>query len=126
MGAPAAASEYAPVVAYEKAGLKIIMNLRKEAEPFTTAFTATFHNLLDAPMTSFVFEAAVPKYLKLTLHPATSAVLEPHSSNVTQALVVQNTSAGERPVLMKLRIGYQVQGNVVQEMAQVGNFPPGI
>merc|ERR1711904_151909 len=104
------ASESPPLIAFEKNGLKIVMNLRKAAEPWTIVFTATFHNQLDTPMISFVLEAAVPDYLVLTMHPATSRELEPHSKSVTQSLVVQHTSAGDRPVQMKLWIVYQVNG----------------
>lgn len=124
--APAAPSgDIPPFLGYEKGGLRIMFNIKKDVDA-TTHFVAVFHNLTDAPMTSFVFEAAVPKYLKLNLQQATSALLEPHSSNVTQALSIQNMSNGERPVLMKLRIGYLQNGNQVQDLAQVSNFPPGV
>ena len=49
------------MVAYDKACLKIMLNLRREADGSTTV-VAKFGNHLDAPMTNFVFEAAVPKY----------------------------------------------------------------
>ncbi len=56
-------------------------------------------------ISSFVFEAAVPKYLQLKMDPATSQVLAPQSSNVSQSMVVVNTTNGEKAMLMKLRIG---------------------
>lgn len=122
--APAVQTEFAPMPVYEKAGLKITFFLQR-AGPGTTSVTAKFANALDVPMTSYVFEAAVPKYLQLKMEPASSQVLPPHSESVTQSMVVTNSSNGEKPLLMKLRIGYSVNGQVVQEMAQVGNFPPG-
>eukprot|EP00449_Zooxanthella_nutricula_P062217 CAMPEP_0198557722 /NCGR_PEP_ID=MMETSP1462-20131121/89201_1 /TAXON_ID=1333877 /ORGANISM="Brandtodinium nutriculum, Strain RCC3387" /LENGTH=38 /DNA_ID= /DNA_START= /DNA_END= /DNA_ORIENTATION= len=34
-----------------------------------------------------------------------------------------NSASGEKGLLMKLRIGYVVNGQPVQEMGQVGGFP---
>merc|ERR1740123_1421292 len=131
-GAPAqappaamASQDIAPIVAFEKGGLKIVLLCRREPN-CTSAMTAKFFNSLDVPMANFVFEAAVPKYLRLTMQPATSQVLPPHSDHVTQTLTVVNTTNGEKPLLMKLRIGYAVNGAAVQEMGQVGDFPPGM
>jgi len=86
---------------------------------------AKFANSLDVPMTNFVFEAAVPKYVRLNMQPATGQVLPPHTDVVTQTMSVVNTTNGEKGLLMKLRIQYMVNGQQVQEMGQVGNFPPG-
>mmetsp|Transcript_57975 Transcript_57975/g.101586 ORF Transcript_57975/g.101586 Transcript_57975/m.101586 type:complete len:845 (-) Transcript_57975:103-2637(-) len=123
--AAAAPTEFAPMPVFEKAGLKVTFFLRRDA-PGTTSVTARFANVLDVPMTNYVFEAAVPKYLRLNMQPASSQVLPPHTESVTQTMIVENTSNGEKPLLMKLRIGYAVNGQMVQEMAQVGNFPAGL
>jgi len=76
-------------------------------------------------MTNFVFEAAVPKFVRLTMQQATGQILPPHTDAVTQTFNCVNTSNGEKGLLMKLRIGYMVNGAPVQEMGQVGNFPSG-
>jgi len=68
----------------------------------------------------------VPKYLQLKMEPASSQVLTPQSTNVTQSMAVANTTNGEKPIMMKLRIGYEHNGANVQEMAQVANFPNGL
>jgi len=112
------------IVAYEKAGLKIVMLCAKQPDG-SAIITARFRNDLDVPMTGFVFEAAVPKYVRLTMQPATGQVLPPHTDAVTQAMSVVNSTNGEKGLLMKLRIGYAMNGAPVQEMAQVANFPPG-
>eukprot|EP00420_Gonyaulax_spinifera_P016292 CAMPEP_0197896444 /NCGR_PEP_ID=MMETSP1439-20131203/39919_1 /TAXON_ID=66791 /ORGANISM="Gonyaulax spinifera, Strain CCMP409" /LENGTH=60 /DNA_ID=CAMNT_0043516971 /DNA_START=60 /DNA_END=239 /DNA_ORIENTATION=+ len=57
-------------------------------------------------MTNFVFEAAVPKFVRLVMQPATGQVLPPHMDAVTQSMSVVNSAAGEKGLLMKLRIGY--------------------
>jgi len=128
-GAPApvaAAPQEIPVMdVYEKNGLKIQFLAKRDAATNTTSVMARFGNASSMPMTNFVFEAAVPKYLQLKMEPATSQVLAPSSTNVSQSMVVVNTTAGEKPLLMKLRIGYEHNGGIVQEMAQVANFPGG-
>mmetsp|Transcript_145548 Transcript_145548/g.362953 ORF Transcript_145548/g.362953 Transcript_145548/m.362953 type:complete len:838 (-) Transcript_145548:453-2966(-) len=128
-GAPAPAAapvaqEAHQMLAYDKNGLKIMFACRKEPDGSSTVL-ARFRNDLDAPMTNFVFEAAVPKFVRLQMQPATGQVLPPHVEAVTQSMSVVNTTNGEKPLLMKLRIGYVVNGQPVQEMGQVGNFPAG-
>mmetsp|Transcript_20671 Transcript_20671/g.33376 ORF Transcript_20671/g.33376 Transcript_20671/m.33376 type:complete len:828 (+) Transcript_20671:132-2615(+) len=115
-----------PMDAYEKAGLKIQFMIRREATPSMYTIVARFGNMSSMPMSNFVFEAAVPKYLQLKMEPATGSALMPQSSNVTQSMAVSNTTGGEKPMLMKLRISYEHNGATVQEMAQVGNFPAGM
>jgi len=58
-------------------------------------------------MTNFVFEAAVPKFVALTIQPATGQVLPPNTMDlVTQTMTCVNSSNGEKALVMKLRIGY--------------------
>jgi len=122
--APAAPSAPHQMVAYDKAGLKIVLLCRKEPDGSATIM-AKFGNSMDAPMTNFVFEAAVPKYIRLVMQPASGQVLPPHTDVVSQTMSVQNSTNGEKGLLMKLRIGYMLNGQQVQEMAQVGDFPTG-
>mmetsp|Transcript_58552 Transcript_58552/g.130822 ORF Transcript_58552/g.130822 Transcript_58552/m.130822 type:complete len:832 (+) Transcript_58552:32-2527(+) len=123
--APApAAQEAAPMVAFEKNGLKVTFFPRKEANGSVTVL-AKFANTLNVPMTNFNFEAAVPKYCNLNIQPATGQVLPPQTDLVTQTMNCVNSTNGEKGLLMKLRIGYMCNGTPVQEMGQVGGFPPG-
>lgn len=129
LGGPAgvtpAATEAAPMVAFEKNGLKITFYPRKDADG-STSVLAKFTNSLNVPMTNFVFEAAVPKYVTLTMQPATGQVLPPNTADlVTQSMRCVNSTNGEKGLLMKLRIGYVCNGTPVQKMGQIGGFPPG-
>merc|ERR1719162_1326393 len=125
--APAAAAptELPPMDVYDKSGLKIQFIVRRDAATNTTSVLARFGNMSSMPMTNFVFEAAVPKYLQLKMEPASSQVLAAQSTNVSQNMAVVNTTNGEKPLLMKLRIGYEHNGAPIAEMAQVANFPAG-
>jgi len=120
----AQAPQETQTVAFDKGGLRILMDCRREADGSST-IVARFCNSLSVPMTNFVFEAAVPKYIRLNMQPATGQILPPCTDAVSQTMTCVNSTSGEKGLLMKLRIGYVVNGAPVQEMAQVGNFPPG-
>jgi AP-1 complex subunit gamma-1 len=125
-----AAVEIAPKVeevtamdVFEKAPLKVQFACRKGAELGSMDCTATYANTSSMPITKFVFEVAVPKYMKLKMEPASTQELAAMSANATQVMSVVNTMHGERPGMMKVRISYEHNGGVVQEMAQVSGFP---
>jgi len=111
-------------LAFDTGGLRINFACTADTSSGRTV-TAKFMNTHQFPMMNFVFEAAVPKYVQLSMQPATSSVLLPGSHDVTQVMKITNSTNGEKPVLMKLRICYNLNGSVMQEMAQVGQFPPG-
>jgi Adaptin C-terminal domain len=61
---------------------------------------------------SSLAQAAVPKYLKLEMLPASSSSIPPNSSGaVTQEIRVVNSQQGEKNIMLKLKIGY-FQGGV--------------
>jgi len=116
--------ETVTMTAYDKAGLKIVLHCKKNADG-STGILAKFGNSLDVPMVNFTFEAAVPKYVKLNLSPASGQMLPPKMESVTQQMTCVNSSNGERPLLLKLRLSYTMNGQSVQEMHQVRDFPAG-
>ena len=64
------------------------------------------------PSPSSLAQAAVPKYLKLEMLPASSSSIPPNSSGaVTQEIRVVNSQQGEKNIMLKLKIGY-FQGGV--------------
>eukprot|EP00744_Colponema_vietnamica_P001407 GILI01002325.1.p1 GENE.GILI01002325.1~~GILI01002325.1.p1 ORF type:complete len:169 (+),score=64.36 GILI01002325.1:76-507(+) len=126
--APAAASQFPPSVAFDSRGVKIVFEFSKQpGQPDTTIVNAKFVNSTPATLSEFIFQAAVPKYLKLTMNPATSSVVPGNSNGqVTQKIIVQNSMQGEKPLLMKIKVDYNVNGQPVSEQGQVSNFPAGL
>jgi AP-1 complex subunit gamma-1 len=60
----------------------------------------------------------------LTLNPASATLLPPNNMNkVTQTMQVQNTLQGQKPLLMKLRLEYSLNGAQKEQMVNVANFP---
>jgi AP-1 complex subunit gamma-1 len=119
------AQELGSIVAFEKNGLKVTIDCRREADRSAT-INCRFANALDAPMTKFIFEAAVPKYVTLKINPASGQMLPPRSETVNQIMSVVKADAESRPTMMKLRIGYMINGQQVQEVGDVKGFPGGI
>ncbi|XBH97727.1 hypothetical protein VPH35_127354 [Triticum aestivum] len=119
---------YPSITAFQSATLKITFNFKKQpGKPQETTVHASFTNLTSATLTNFMFQAAVPKFIQLRLDPASSSTL-PASGNgsVTQSLSVTNNQHGQKPLAMRIRISYKVNGEDRLEQGQISNFPAGL
>lgn len=127
-GFAAAAPVANPTIkAFDKAGFQVVMELSKPTPtlPANTRIIVRFSNLTAAPMDSLVFQAAVPKYLKLEMLPPSSTTIPPNSSGaVSQEIRIINSAQGEKNIMLKLKLGYSQMGTVVEELVQVNSFPP--
>lgn len=94
-------------------------------DPSSTKIVCKFNNLSTMPLEGLSFQAAVPKYLKLEMSPASSSSIPPKSNGeVTQDIKLINSMQGQKPIMLKIKIGYSQAGIPVEEMAQVSSFPP--
>ncbi|KAL4109493.1 hypothetical protein PRIC1_001193 [Phytophthora ramorum] len=131
-GAPVAAAPTTanpPMRAYEKNGLTVDLEITKpNADDMSVTYiTATTRNSTAASIEKFVFLAAFPKYIKLKMEPPTGDVVPPNNSGtVTQVVKIQNSMQGEKPVLMRIKLEFFVNGSKVEDMAAVSNFPSNI
>ncbi|RLM56050.1 hypothetical protein C2845_PM10G03760 [Panicum miliaceum] len=124
---PDETAAYPTVTAFQSATLRITFSFKKQAgKPQETTINATFTNLATTTFTDFVFQAAVPKFIQLRLDPASSSTL-PASGNgsVTQSLSVTNNQHGQKPLAMRIRMSYKVNGEDRLEQGQISNFPAG-
>eukprot|EP00605_Chrysophyceae_sp_TOSAG23-4_P002052 GSChrysophyteH1.ASY1.ANO1.2273.1 assembled CDS len=113
--------------AFDKDGLTIFMELSKPNNNNNayTGISFKFRNSTSSPMQNISFQAAVPKYLKLEMHPPNSTVIPANSyGEVSQDIGVTNSMQGQKNIVLKLKIGYNIDGRTVDEMATVSNFPP--
>ncbi|KAJ1417770.1 adaptin N terminal region-domain-containing protein [Ochromonadaceae sp. CCMP2298] len=113
--------------AFDEAGLQVFMTVSKPdpSDLTQSRILCTFNNNSDAPMDSLVFQAAVPKYLKLELQPPSSTTIPAQSQGaVTQDIKVSNTMQGQKNLMLKLKIAYKQGGATVDKLTQVSNFPP--
>ena len=72
-------------------------------------------------------QLAVPKFVKLTLQPASSTAIS-RASPATQVIGLDNSQQGVKPVALRIKVLYTLAGTGerVEEMCDYkGPFPPG-
>ncbi|CRH01370.1 AP-1 complex subunit gamma, putative [Plasmodium relictum] len=114
-----------PMKIYEKNDIEIIFNFEKEnLDSEITIIKATYSNKSNELISSFVFEAVVPNYIKLEIFPASSSELLPfEKTKITQDLKIVNKLFKKKPVLMKVRLSYFKNNERFQDFINIGNFP---
>jgi len=112
---------------YNKNGLMVSFDVVKQAQyPNITLINCSFANSLPAQMSNFEFKAAVPKYVNLQVKPPSGNIVPPlNSGKVTQQIKMQNTLHGDKPLLLKIKLDYQLNGAPVSDVADV-SFPQGV
>jgi AP-1 complex subunit gamma-1 len=115
--APAMTSPSNPAIkAFDKNGFQVLMEVSKPnlSTPNISRILVRFNNLTPANMDNLVFQAAVPKYLKLDMQPATSTTVPGNTQGVvSQEIRVTNSNHGEKPIMLKLKLGYSQNGATV-------------
>jgi AP-1 complex subunit gamma-1 len=129
LGNPAgAASPSGPsLVAFDKGGFKVSMELSKPdaSDPSKTRILCKFSNDCAFPITNLVFQVSVPKYLTLLeMQPASGSMCPPKSADsVTQVVNVSNTMQGQKNITLRVKIVYALNNQSVDEVAVISNFP---
>jgi len=110
---------------FSKNGLVGLFDVTKQAShPNITAVLVSFVNNTPNTLTNFEFKAAVPKYIKLQVSNPSGNVLE-SSGKVTQQIKLLNTNYGEKPLLLKIKIDYLLNGQPYSDIADI-TFPEGV
>lgn len=89
-------------------------------------FSAPMRSLCVKRQNLRALQAAVPKFMQLKLDPASGNSLAPGGSVVTQQLHVNNSQHGVKPLVLRLRIGYSLDGASKTEQVEVKNLPAGL
>ncbi|CAN0151250.1 unnamed protein product, partial [Ectocarpus sp. 8 AP-2014] len=77
-------------VAFEKGGLTVTFELSKPSpteDPSTTLVKAIFRNSGASDVTGLHFQAAVPKYLRLEMQPASGSVVKAGGAGAVEQVV---------------------------------------
>ncbi|CAN6233035.1 unnamed protein product [Urochloa humidicola] len=116
------------ITAFQSPTLKITFDFKRQpGNPRETTIHATFTNLTFSTFTDFIFQAAVPKFIQLRLDPASgNTVPADGNGSVTQGLNVTNNQQGQKPLAMRIRMSYKMNGEERLEQGQVSNFPSGL
>jgi len=92
-------------------------------QPQFTTLNGIYSNSNQFPINNFALQAAVPKYLKIQMNPASSTVLPPNNTGkVTQVIKVINSMQGQKPVMLRIKLDFNVNGNPSTDTADV-SFP---
>ena len=119
ISSPAADSQKGKVI-HERNGLRI--ELLHTVQNGVYSISAKFNNYAaGGTLTNFVFEVAVPKYLKLVMSPASSSSVPAYGST-TQSFTITN-SEPDKAILLKFRLNYlTAQGQPITDMGQVAGL----
>lgn len=96
--------------AYETPHVELWMECHKEAEG-NTRITAHFNNKTSSYVEQLSLQTAVMKYLKIAIQPMSGTSLPPSSkAAVTQLMTVTNSAVGQKPIVMKIKLSYSING----------------
>ncbi|KJE97565.1 AP-1gamma-PD [Capsaspora owczarzaki ATCC 30864] len=120
VAAAPAANPATTIVAYEKNGLRITFDLSQDPASGLLAIHVTSVNQTANAFNNFVFQAAAPKSVKLTMMQPSDAHLVP-GGRVVQDMQVDNPT--HRPLRFRLKINFTVNQSPVEVLDEVSNFP---
>ncbi|EQC38880.1 hypothetical protein SDRG_03838 [Saprolegnia diclina VS20] len=115
--------------AYEKNGLSMDMELSKPnpSDPSITYISCMFTNASAYQLDQFVLQAAFPKYIRLIMEPPSGTTVPANmGGRLTQVAKIQNTNHGEKPIMMRIKLEFVINGTKIEDMATVSTFPPGM
>ncbi|SCO94017.1 AP-1 complex subunit gamma, putative [Plasmodium malariae] len=114
-----------PMKIYDKNNIEMSFHFEKEdLDSENTIIKATYSNKSSSLISSFIFEAVVPNYVKMEILAASSRELLPFKENIIkQDLKIVNKLFKKKPVLMKVRISYTKNNENFQDFINIGNFP---
>ncbi|KAJ8913851.1 hypothetical protein NQ315_003760 [Exocentrus adspersus] len=115
--------EVPSITAYNKEGLKIVFSLDRIPDSNQLTINVAAINQTLSHMTDFLFQAAVPRTFQIQMLSPSGTSMAPNGQ-VTQVLRVINPS--KNVLRMRIKISYVIDGNPVEDQAEVNNFPTDI
>lgn len=110
-------------IAYEDNSLKIGFTFSKEA-PDLHLIRTYFSNKQDTLLTGINLQVAVQKYMKLQMQLPSGQELMPLSQNgITQDIRITNTMEGQKPLVLKIKVTYSINGKQVSETRVINSLP---
>ncbi|KAJ8245960.1 hypothetical protein GJAV_G00262170 [Gymnothorax javanicus] len=122
-------SKIEPIVAYDKNGIRVMLHFAKECpvgRPDVAVIVITILSTSPVPVRDVVFQAAVPKSMRVKLQSATGSDLPAYNpimapAAISQVLLLSN------PLRNKVRLRYKLtftQGEkTTSELGEIENFP---
>lgn len=117
-----AQSAPAAAIGYDKNGLRLTFSVEKTpANPALAQVTVVMTNSSPFPVSGVMFQAAVPKTIKIQVGAASGTDLPPsNQGSITQLLRIANPQ--NHPLRFRIKFCYTVNGQQVQDQDVVGPF----
>eukprot|EP01125_Pyxidicula_operculata_P002214 TRINITY_DN12124_c0_g1_i1.p1 TRINITY_DN12124_c0_g1~~TRINITY_DN12124_c0_g1_i1.p1 ORF type:complete len:910 (-),score=257.07 TRINITY_DN12124_c0_g1_i1:67-2796(-) len=118
-------SRYAPITAFENQDLSITLYFKKPnpaALQFTLITALVKNNTIMNEINDFTFLAAPPKHAKYQLDPLLTKSI-PVGGSLTQTIKAANSEQGQKPLMMKIKISYTINGQLKEAESVCKNFP---
>uniref|UniRef100_A0A0B7AE82 VHS domain-containing protein n=1 Tax=Arion vulgaris TaxID=1028688 RepID=A0A0B7AE82_9EUPU len=115
------------VTAYEKNNLKVIVHFAKDRpRPDVVTMVVSTLSTNPNPITGFIFQAAVPKIMKVKLQPPSASdfpaynpILPPAA--ITQVMLVANPR--KEKVRLKYKLSYTLNGELLSDVGDIEGIP---
>jgi AP-1 complex subunit gamma-1 len=119
---PPASNKMVSKTVLQKGPLTLAMNIKHPAAGKVQVM-AVFTSSHATDITGLDFKVAVPKYIKLQMKPASAtSVPAGNSGRTTQVFQLENTMHGSKPLMIRCKLDYKLDGNTLSEQFQVDNF----
>ncbi|XP_005091938.1 ADP-ribosylation factor-binding protein GGA1 [Aplysia californica] len=115
------------VTAYEKNGLKVVVHFGKDRpRPDVLTMVVSSLSTSSSPITGFIFQAAVPKTMKVKLQPPSASDFPAHNpilppTAITQVMLVANPK--KEKVRLKYKLSYTADGKQVSDVGDIDGIP---
>ncbi|XP_074647266.1 ADP-ribosylation factor-binding protein GGA1-like isoform X2 [Tubulanus polymorphus] len=117
----------APLTAYDKNGLKIVIHFGKDSpKPHILVMVVSIISTNSSPVKSLAFQAAVPKLMRVKLQPPSATDLPVYNpflppTAITQVMLLSNPQ--KEKIRIKFKLTYTLDAKKISDMGEVDNFP---
>nr|XP_026690019.1 ADP-ribosylation factor-binding protein GGA1 isoform X2 [Ciona intestinalis] len=125
-------STFAPLTVYDKNGIRVMLHFAKDhASPVRTDTLVAVVSIMSTrtnPVENIVFQAAVPKVMRIKLQPPSNtdlAAFNPILSSppITQVMIIANPA--HKDVKVRFKLDYKIDDQTsIFETGEINNFPP--
>lgn len=123
-------SRVLPVTAYDKDGVRVLINFATDCPPGRSdvlVMVVSMLNTAPLPVHNVVLQAAVPKSMKVKLQPPSGSELAPFNpilppASVTQIMLLANPSRDK--VRLRYKLAFTLGDCQCNEVGEVDQFPP--
>ena len=102
---------------YNKNGLVAVLSVRHGSG---STYTAAAKLQSSTPLSDVLLRVSVPKWITLSLQPASGNALGPNVPPITQGMLLANTSNGASPTLLRVKVSYcTAAGERVEDVVEL-------